>query len=672
LLTGGHEWGFRLYWLTLWALGGLGVLLLARHLGAPAWAACVGAVAFMFSGPYTGHAEHTSWIESISFLPWIIWRLDVAVARRKLLPAAQAGALWGLSALAGYPGLTMITAGFGGMWVLGRTVFPTTPELPASAAKPWRSWKRSAGAGLRRRAARVGMTAGILALFAVLGIAVLAPTFVGFMVESKGYSDRSGVLPRERAIGSNALHPGALVTHASPAAAVLNLRRELWPYTDVSSCSVYTGPIVLALAATALILGRRNGFRWWLLALGVLALTAAMGRALPVRGWLYDLLPPTRYFRHAVGFRIYWVFALVMLAMTATADLATLGEAEARKAWRCMAAGSLGAALLAGLATVLLLWQAPATAPRPPLTMAHLLAVWGLWPVAAWFGARKPARLLPCLLIALTVIDAVLTVEVSRSTMYVDRDEGWREAERRHVASLDLTERGLRRGVRCMFPWHINNKNLLAKEPVLLSYAPITRNLLFKGSIRHPVLGPSALSRRRSGRTWFCPYAPRVKPTERGFRHLAWRSAALGRPVLVVTEPEDMIAGPTAWRDEPVAFEGVTAAVPQAVKVWRHEPDELGFDADCPGDGWLLVTDRWSRSWRVTVSGRPGKVWAGNFVFRAVKVARGRNRVHFTFRPPGHGWMLAGSWGTLALVGVVSAGAAARGMFRKRRGQASD
>ncbi len=662
LLTGGHEWGFRLYWLTLWALGGLGMLLLARHLGAPAWAGCIGAIAFMFSGPYTGHAQHTSWIESISFLPWVLWRLDVAVTRRKLLPAAQAGALWGLSALAGYPALTMITAGFGGMWVLGRTAFG--PE--AGRGRPGSPDRPDKGS----YTVRGGKALGILAVFAVGGVAILSPTFVGFMIESKGYSQRAGALPRERAIGSNALHPGALMTHASPAVAVGNQSSHFWPYTDVSMCSVYVAPVVVALAGLALSIGGRGRFRWWLLALGLLALAAAMGRALPVRGWLYDLLPPTRYFRHAAGFRIYWVFALVVLAMMGAADLAALGAAEARKAWRRLAAISAVGGVLALTALLLLLRRASPMNATPELAIGHLLVAWGLTPLAAWVGSRRPVRLVAALLIALVAADALLTTELSVSTMYLDRDKRWRAVEQGHVRSLDLTTAGLRRGERSPFPGHTNNKNLVAKQPVLISYAPISRNPLLKKSIAHPVLKRTAVSPDGTGRVWFCPDAPHVMPTEKSFDALAQRCTALDAPVVVVTDPANMIADPSTWLDTPANLDQAPAAKPQAAKVWRYGPDELGFDADCPAAGWLLVTDRWSRSWRVTVNGKDAKVWAGNFVFRAVQVETGRNRVHFTFRPP-HRWLLTASWATLLLVGGVSAGAAAWGALRRRRDQTS-
>ncbi len=91
LAGGGSPGGFELYWLFSWWLGGTGFLLLARHLGAPAWAAFLGAISFSCSGFQTGHATHVSVLQGMSWLPWIVWRLDAAILSGRWMPAVQAG-----------------------------------------------------------------------------------------------------------------------------------------------------------------------------------------------------------------------------------------------------------------------------------------------------------------------------------------------------------------------------------------------------------------------------------------------------------------------------------------------------------------------------------------------------------------------------------------------------
>ena len=93
LAFGGTTTGFLLYWLTIWWLGGCGLFLFARHLDVPRWGAFVVSLGYLFSGVYTGHAEHISWLIGFSSLPFIVWRFDTALIRRRWLPAAESGAL---------------------------------------------------------------------------------------------------------------------------------------------------------------------------------------------------------------------------------------------------------------------------------------------------------------------------------------------------------------------------------------------------------------------------------------------------------------------------------------------------------------------------------------------------------------------------------------------------
>src|SRR5579872_4583256 len=190
-IMGGTEAGFRAYWLLIWFLGPLGLLLLARHLRAPPWAGFAVALGFAFCGFYTGQAEHTSSLYSISFLPWILWRIDAALEARALRPAVEAGALWGLSALGGYPALTILSGGFLFLWMLGWCWFtpggkPVSPTTTSTAGL----WSRLS----------FGLAA--LALILCVGLLILAPSYIAFFSEGgTGYSDRGIANPAVRASG---------------------------------------------------------------------------------------------------------------------------------------------------------------------------------------------------------------------------------------------------------------------------------------------------------------------------------------------------------------------------------------------------------------------------------------------------------------------------------------
>lgn len=335
-LFGGSRYGFEIYWLLMWLLGPLGLLRLARHLGTPAWGAYVAAVSWAMSGFYVGHAEHTAWITSMAFLPWVLWRLDVGLAEGRRWPAVEAGALFGLSALAGYPGLIFVNGCFASAWTLGRSRQPGHRRGP------------------------VWSTASLLVMSLVAAI-VLSPAYAAFIVEGTGYSHRTGALSFDVAVHNNALQPRALLTLLRPSLAL----GDGFDYTDISMRSLYVGLVVPALALVAL--RRRDGFRWLLLVVGIVCLAAAMGVALPVRGWLYWWVPPTRYFRNAALFRVYAMLALTLLALFGARDI---------QAWKTRARGFLPMALVLA-ATVDMAYSA--------FVMRSVL--YGP-PVAAWTAAR--------------------------------------------------------------------------------------------------------------------------------------------------------------------------------------------------------------------------------------------------------------------------------------------
>ncbi|HSF34462.1 MAG TPA: hypothetical protein VLK82_28895, partial [Candidatus Tectomicrobia bacterium] len=291
-IAGGTEAGFRIYWLLIWLLGPLGVVVLGRHLRVPAWGAFVVALGFTFSGFYTGHAQHTSSLYAVAFLPFFVWRLDVALNTGKVLPTAQAGALWGVSALGGYPQLPVLSSGFAMLWALGRWCCVEADDNVATVRRP-----------------HFFLVLATLALFVSVGLLVLSPSYVGYFTETHGYSDVTGPRLREVALASNALHAGALATFASPYLASLKLFNiNLWNFTDVSMASIYAGACISILFPLALLSRPACRWRWWLAAIGLFFIACALAQHLPLQSWLYDFFPPTRYFRNAALVRVYAIF----------------------------------------------------------------------------------------------------------------------------------------------------------------------------------------------------------------------------------------------------------------------------------------------------------------------------------------------------------------------------
>ncbi len=653
-LAGGTLAGFRAYWLFVWALGGAGLLALARHLRATPWGAFVVTLGFLFSGLYLGHASHTSYLSAFAFVPWFFWRLDVAAVERRLWPAVEAGAIWGLSGLSGYPAMTILTPCFGAAWMLGRTLFPP------------------AGSVARRPGARdLAFVTVALGVVFVVGAVVLAPPYVGLLQEGAGVTPRIGPRAREIAIGDSALAPGALLTFAGPGLASLKLANpELWPYTDVTHASVSLGALVPALALLALAVAR-DRMRWWIAALATAALALSLGQTLPFRGWLYDLFPPSRVFRHAGLFRNYALFFVAVLALLGSRDVdSALARADRRTLGRWLGASAiLGIAALAAYAALTTRVRAPGE--HPALGLVHLGLAWGgaCAAVAAATTGVVRARTALLALAVLAAAEPFFARALSGTVATQDARalERWRSIDARRSASLDLTPRGLARDLVFDDPFGVSNKNLPLKTAELRGYTSFT-NPFHDAWVADRVLAAAALqpapaARPELQRSWFAPDAPIVRPTGGGFAAFRQRADALGR-VTILRHPRDAMPGSASAPADPSELAAIGDAAPAqriGVEVVAYRPDALLLRVDAPAAGWLLVTDRWAPSWRARVDGVETEVWPADFLFRAVAVHAGRNEVAFDYRPFGFPWLALSSASVLAAVALGSAVRTVRG-----------
>ena len=694
LITGGTSAGFRTYWLFVWALGGFGMLMVTRQLKGPAWAGALVAIGFLFSGGYTGNAEHTSCVVAFSFLPIVIWRLDVGLVTGKLRPAVEAGALWGLSALSGYPALTITNGFFCVLWAVGRMAFPATDHTEPSSVREVQAATQST---IR---ARFSFLVATLAILVIVGLAVLSPTYHAFFAEGVGTTGRSKPLPREVVISSNALHPGALSTLASPYLAALKAANQiegdgqLWRGTDLSMCSIYSGAVVTVFAVFSIISRPKDRWRWWLVILGVLSIACAVGSFLPLRGWMYDWIYPTRFFRHPALFGSYAVFTISILSILGIRDLhVEIGEDDStcmfrrfqRTALACSTVSLatflavisyLGAQRSMGLSKALLVWL---------LVSGTWVAVLGL---ALIFGDRSNApafKHVPTFLLLLTAGDAILTYEVSKGYM-ISTDPAavsrWASLDSRHSSILNLTANGLNRDaspctstgipaerpqsdldsvVEC--PW---SDQLITKIPVLESYSSLSNPFLRR--IAHsPILRDMAIGKER---TWFSTESMEVPVTNKWFEALKRRAQMLQAAPLVIHSRSGLIHqndDSDALPNYPdyMRLESLSPCRPISIRLREYTPLELYFETNCPADGWLLITDRWGPSWQAEVNGVPTDVLGANFVFRAVRVHAGENIVRFTYHPSLFPWLLILSWTTLGATVVIAITSAIR--LRKKR-----
>lgn len=638
--------GFVVYWIALWIFGGIGMLMLCRYLQLPPWGGLIAALGFIASGFYIGHGEHTSMLYSFSYLPWILWRFDLGLVRRSYWSMVLAGTLWGLSGLGGYPALVILDPLFLFLWGLGRSLLGHS-DVVADTDK---SSKR-----------RLIFTLAGMCVFGVIGVAILSPAYFGFLIYTKGYTSRaSGVSLEDAVVGP--LPPQALCTLASPFLYLLNLRPySIWPESDVSFSNVYSGVLTVSLAAIALL--RWNKWRFWLLAIIAFFTAAAVGHHLPVRGWLYILIPPTRYFRGSNLFGAYAIFALCILAAYGSREVdlsLKTDDIAARKRFAFMSGMIAAIALLSFIVTV-------RTAHLDLVAVAHPARIFfATWLPAVvifvlWWRKAISNRFLLALLVSISVFDAVSAIKAGRPTLYSEASRGWwKVMVSQHVRSLDLAVNGLDRQL--FQPdevgfFHIQaDCNLPLKVPTLAGSGGMV-NPFFQPHVDDSVLYQLAVGKQRM---WFSENPVWLPPSEQSFAEYVKVSHRLGIPPLILHAPDDMLKGSVSTEyqvghaDENWS-QSVQSVTPATTELLRYTPNELSFRFQAPADGWLLVTDRYAHFWNATVNNRRVEVAGANFIFRGVPVSRGENIVRFQYEATGYVGLVVLSWGTLVAVVVLGA-----------------
>jgi hypothetical protein len=643
LLFGGEGLAFRLYFLTIWWLSGLGVFLLGRRFRLPVYGAATLGFAWIFSGFSMGNAQHVSMIYSMAWLPFEILVLDQALERGSWRRFAALGALWGFSMLGGYPGIAMSNWLLLSVWSLGRSLWP-------AANSPWASYPV-----LRR----LGKAFVGLSVAGLIGVVVFGPNLIGMLWEGAGITRRSGALPRSEVVGADPLSPLCLVTLANSYLSTLS-RPRLWPPTDASMVNVYLGAPALAFAAMALFQGRR-WVRWGLLVTLILFFAVALGPSFPLRGWLYDFVPTTRFQHHPALFRCQAMMLLMVLALLGARDF--FADRIRRGLPTVVALGL-------GVLSVGLFYRLCSMAKTKPsdLGLMHVYAVWGGCVVAMVlkdFLPRSRPRLRTlawmAVLLPTVVVDAYFTNRLAVTNLDANPRfaQFMRELPQYHNRSLDLKRTsGFRRsamvdGHGAVPRW--SGWSGVFKEPVYYGYTALVNPYLDRLAKVPEERALSAGDRK----IWFSTPALAAPPSDGLLDGYIGRWREQKNAPLILHEARDFKGDHSPTAAMLSSLRSANAMTPLEPQLLAYTPRHLEFQVTAPADGWILVTDRWSRGWRATVNGTAALISPANFYFRAVFVKAGLNTVKMDYQPLLVHIALALSWGTLLVVALLQ--------FRKPR-----
>ncbi len=290
--------GFVFLWIVYWCWAGLGMIWLSKNFGATPSGAFLAAIAFSLSGFFIGHAEHTSFILTAAWFPWIIGLAHKAVKESSIGYALLAGAAGGFCCLGGYPGLIAVFGFALLLWLALRYISIGFD----SSDKPL------------KRLLWIFITLGVIG---IVMLAVWSPVLNAFFTEGKGYTERVSQLDPHLA---NFGHPFPLAASVSLFFPFATLIFPSLVNADYSMTNGYVGLLTIPFAALWLIKGREgagDGRRrmWWLFVFALFMFILSLGGQADLRTIaLYYIYPPIRFMRFSAPFRVFWMLPLSLAA----------------------------------------------------------------------------------------------------------------------------------------------------------------------------------------------------------------------------------------------------------------------------------------------------------------------------------------------------------------------
>jgi hypothetical protein len=69
------------------------------------------------------------------------------------------------------------------------------------------------------------------------------------------------------------------------------------------------------------------------------------------------------------------------------------------------------------------------------------------------------------------------------------------------------------------------------------------------------------------------------------------------------------------------------------IEILREDPQAIELSVSSRSDGWLVVADTWYPGWEAKVNQQSVPLYRANYLFRAVKIESGENKVEFKYQP---------------------------------------
>jgi len=643
--------------LSIWLTGTGTYLWLKRHVAQAA--ALTGCAVFGLSGFMWAHLIHTSMVNALASVPFVIWGLESSWSSGRWRGAVLGALALACQVFAGHLQDTLLTAllvGFYGFY------------------------RAATERGLGRRAAALGRALALVGLGSLFSAVQWVPS-----KELLDRSPRAGGLSWDK-LTYGSWHPELLPTLVVREAYGTRARDTDWmdgyyPYHEMNA---YMGLIAMGLAVVgAGGIGRRD--RWtnfWVMVVGV-GSVLMLGRYTYVFDFAHRV-PVLGSSREPVRFHLWVSLGVAALSAVGVERLSRPGFVSLRGAL-------ILAGVLVGLSIPIMVliytpvWATPKRWAQPvhlarygwlgrELLMATsrtaILAAAGfcavVWAVRTQDSARRARRtaVLPLVVIAdllgahfadVPTVDPKYWTVPPLSAERLKAAAGFvrvfgvadKHAGEPGYASEDIDFLPVRDTLDWSLPpvWHLasstGNTPMISSRMVdYTDHAMLSRGRFDLEGVTHIVTGRKHLA-----------LFPGLRGQPAGSAIILRNARALprarlaGKPVYALNQSDAIAALDRLSKDntlldlliveDPTRPLPAAASVSGTARIVTDLPERVAVDVKADGPAYLVLADTFDPGWSATVDGQPAPIRPAYIAFRAVYLPRGDHTVVFTYRPAG-------------------------------------
>jgi len=267
-------------------MGGVGMFLLGKALKFKTEIALVLAISYALSGFFVGNAQHTYWIVSATWLPFVINYYLKTINTLKIRDALITTFFLFLMISGGYPAFVIILAYifFVGFFILA---------FKKLKNKELKSLKQFV----------------FIHLFIAIVTIGLSFTQVVSVLDNLDFSSRGSGLGLSQIL-FNPFSSEAIISFLMP---LMSVKSHVFASTDVSMGNGYFG-ILLFVFFILFLFRKKSSKERFILYTSLFCLIAALGEKFFLREFLYNYLPLMDTFRFPSAFRLFVIFGFILSA----------------------------------------------------------------------------------------------------------------------------------------------------------------------------------------------------------------------------------------------------------------------------------------------------------------------------------------------------------------------